>query len=234
MKKSAFIILCSIMFFAVACDKENDNENNTIQENSVLLLEYVYNVWGDGEKTLADKFEYDDQGRLSKHIWYYDEDVVAGTYEYKYNGLGEVASETFHSSYMSHTPTPFTKNGNIISSEGRRTIELNNQGLPIRYQFGEAELLITYTYDSKGNILSELRKEGYSGSEYQYSYDINYTEYDDKKAPFYSCNSPKWLPIVLGYHIVNNPIQSGTIYTYNKAGYIESDGSRLYTYIVKK
>jgi hypothetical protein len=227
-------MLCVLSFVAFACDQDNEEEVQ-FDENAVLLVEYVYYMYSnyeDGETKevteLSSKFEYDKQGRITKHIWYYDEEVQ-GTWEYTYDEAGEVKSETYHSTYNSMAPDNHTKNGNTITSDFGKTITLNDQGLPVFYQLRDEDHLVftyTYTYDGEGNIRTETFSDNYD------NYTITYDSYDDGKSPFYSCSSPKWLPIIMGYHTVNNPADASNVY--NNAGYLKSDGHRKYTYIEKK
>ena len=134
------------------------------------------------------KYEYDAQNRFTK-ISYYYEGKLANTETFFYEG-NELVKTEIKSEYEERT-IEYLKNGNKItindigeSMTFTSTIDLNNDGYPVKYEGISYSSLsyqtITYQYKD-GNMIKEIR-------EYHF-YDYIY---DDKKSPFFNCATPKW------------------------------------------
>jgi len=228
------IMIIVFTFITLSCDKDNNN-------NSIQLLE---NISYDGN--LAYKFEYDKQNRISKIHQF--SGIYYNTILLTYNKAGELVSEKSESSSL--FDIQFTKIGNKIDISGFKNgyIELSTVGLPILQWspgMGLWEIMgTTYTYEYMDGNISKMTYDGST-----YSYTKNYT-YDDKKSPFFNCNSPEWYIVCLLFGgrdfigLKNNrlaesfSIENENTYTYiyDDAGYplirIDSSGRvTTYTYV---
>jgi len=196
LKNAVRLITLFLAFLVLSCDKDNDND-------SVQLLESISH---DG--ILAYKFKYDNQKRISEIIDYcYDR---CTSHLLSYNSAGDLVSKGYKSSLSYHNYDydriwTFTKNGDKIiidrNTNEREYFELDNQDLPIRRRIESTIAKDTYsetTYAYHAGNLSKLtfeRKETVGGGLMTYKTEHIMSAafiYDDKKSPFYNCNTPKW------------------------------------------
>ena len=250
MKKSV-LMFCVLALLVVSCNKDNDSP--------VQLLE---SISYDGK--LAYKFEYDEQDRISKISEYHSSGEINVMYSLTYNSFGDLVSQKreLFSNPDVYGIFTFVKNGNKISIDGNDNwyVELNAQGLPVREINRGLQIILTqhetYTYEYQNGNLNKMtcRLESIVLSN---TTTTTYT-YDNKKSPFYGCNTPKWWymfwkrrSLIDFFDLKNNRITESTkdpllpedekityTYTYDNAGYplTREDiyrGLTTYTYIKK-
>ena len=161
--------------------------------------------------------KYDSQNRITQRVKY---DFYNGNWSINssltltYNTAGDSVIYRF-GSYMSHSTlggsATFSQNGNKITftttySAGQGTsysnnseLELNTQGLPVKLMSDCVDFIMgsryywSYTASftwQNGNLTKlDWEKENEQGSS---AGTTTYT-HDDKKMPFYHCNTPKWV-----------------------------------------
>ena len=186
-----------------------------VENGVVLLLEKVYK--SDGVSVL-EEYEYDDQGRITKLTFA----NFPYTIKFNYNKSGEIEGIDYGTA-----PIDFTKTGNTIDAITYGlfeycSIELNNQGLPVKFNgttfTPDMDWELDYTDDGDVSLFVNLKNEDF----------IFYEEYDNKKSPHYSSTIPKWLFFSFlenYYGFVHNPISimgnPSVYYTYeyNEFGY---------------
>jgi hypothetical protein len=202
MKMSVFIkkplfVLCASALFILSCKKDNPVD----PVDPVQLLE---SVSYDG--LLAYELEYDEQNRISKIVVYeYDDDGKAeytSVRTFSYSGDNPVSMKTVSEGEIDETG--FVRDGNRITvnfsrEEGEEAfIELNAQGLPVKYEYGNESDKQTFEYDGVGNLIKLVGERSHRDDDYSYTSTSgsDYT-YDGKKAPLSGCATPKWFLILL-------------------------------------
>ena len=202
---SSSVFLSSLVIAALAvtaaftsCGKDDDQK--------VKLLETI--TKSDG---YTEKYEYDQQNRLTKFTVLYDVAPInpIETHEYTYNAGGDLVKREVKTVNPDNDFTEeYVKNGNTITITRKtsglqdiiRTLELNSNGYPtkredVRNDFiGGSTYFRTYSYKD-GNLtkFSETRfhhTEGITVPLYDYEY-----EYDNKKSPRSNWKVPKWFVI---------------------------------------
>ena len=200
-------------------------------------------------------YEYDSQNRIAK-ISYgntSNEDInQVHTYYYNLAGdLVEMKVELTHNPEGNYSTT-FSKSGNKITatteSDGYNEyieFELNAQGLPEKVKVEGEEDGDEFSYTrictwQNGNLTKIVHNDGYT-SEALFTY-------DDKKSPFYYCQTPKWYLMWWhhGFESENNiktqTWVGGTLFTYdytylNEEGFpvtqTWSSSTTTYTYMKK-
>ena len=188
--KKFIIFLTTILLFTCllpSCSKEEE----------IRLLESI--TYNDGSGTYEEKYEYDNQNRITK-ISYYDtsgEFSIENTLIYNGNdlvgddnnddGYEKISYENYEKDF-DVTLEEHEKNGNIIKVKYRPMyFHLNSDGNLIRIDVhndeGNPLTPINYIYDQNGNLITYSLDNDIYLHEY---------EYDNKKAPFTHCNTPKW------------------------------------------
>ena len=157
----------------------------------VQLLETV-----SSDDKLELKYEYDEQDRIKKMIFYEDDGkTVSGTNIFSYDA-GDLVSIKYESvKYPEENWTDnFKKTGNkiIINNNDKEYLDLNTQGLPVKWAWEDSYETCTHTmeYDTNGNLRKWTTVSTYDGNTSTWS--STYT-YDDKKSPFYHCKTPIWV-----------------------------------------
>jgi len=197
--KTLILILCiSTAFIFLGCEKELTDIKPVDND---FLLSRIYR----GDKLFQD-FIYNNKKLI--RVNYYSSDTVYNYETYDYNGQGRAIK--MENSYGYYETYEYSKSGRYIRLNTYyeeniiyRTTEFNyNQEGVIEggiVSFDSAEKWhISYTYDSKGNVLT--RTEGEDDTS---SFALSYSEYeyDDKNNPRYNWG----LPVdVVQY---NNPIK---------------------------
>ncbi len=206
------------------------------------LLECIYRTdkFGENQK-LLEKFEYDSQKRLVKHYYYSEYSVDENsTTTYTYDASGELKTISNQWGNGEIYNSTFSKNGNEIivkSSDNdiEMTIQLNEQGLPVKAFSSIGEDLTSFGYDQSNNLI-EMYEEYEDGSMLE-----QYPIFDNEKSPFAGCKTPKWLITLsvsdeINASVNNNPLRkiytekdnAGKVtytrtneyeYEYNEAGY---------------
>ncbi|MDR2554769.1 MAG: hypothetical protein LBC64_05010 [Fibromonadaceae bacterium] len=162
----------AITFTLNACGKGGD----------VKLLESITDESGG----LISKFEYDKQNRIVKKYNYYEKKLnYTETITYADN---IVTIEEVYESGSKNT-RKFVINGNTVTIEGGSTFTINKDGYFVRLEYDKG--FKTYKYRDDGNPIG--REEEYTSDGITIASYANMDKYDDKKSPFYNCNSPKWL-----------------------------------------
>jgi len=199
----------------------------------VKLLETVtYDVG------VYDKFEYDNLNRLAKITGYYNNTEVGFTNTFTYDGDDLV--QVLYNNSGDFDFFEFTKNGSQITQKHTdqigdvyiTTIVLDGNGLPEKREgeaSGEHGVIFVENYEyQNGNLMrmTVIRKnsEGVTTSEDNTTY-----QYDNKKAPFSFCKTPKWYMLINwnNYSVRNNKTEktysdgSKDVFTYefDSAGY---------------
>jgi hypothetical protein len=150
------------------------------------LLEKIINENG------TIKFEYDDQIRIIKKLYYNNDGEHFNTETFTYNSDGSIKIRETNYSISGNT---ITTDITIDDRNDRTTnITINKDGYIVKEESaGETEgdswgEIKTYQYQN-GNLYKYHR-------EATFSYDVDsFTveyKYDNKKSPFYYCKSPKW------------------------------------------
>ena len=226
------LIFCALAFLTFSCKKDNDV--------SVQLLESI-----SISNQLFCKFEYDEQSRITKIIYYESSGELFFTQTLTYNSEGELilAKSESPSNSASDGQKTFVKSGNKIRISGSEIFELNSQGLPISQMYSDLYRSGILTFEYLDGNMSKM-------TDYGRPTRITTYTYDNKKSPFYNCNSPKWV-LVWGWlfwrvDLRNNKItenmdvgvMTSYTYTYDDAGYAltskASNGIEItYTYIKK-
>jgi hypothetical protein len=121
---------------------------------------------------------------------------------------------------QNHTIT-FTQNGNVITYiyyDSEYSIELNAEGLPVKYVIPEGDeyLIATYNWQDGNMIRYSARDWGHT------------VTYDGKKNPMLNCKTPKWYLFIwladsFFFGNKNNIVifedEFVLEYTYNEAGF---------------
>jgi len=241
---SSIILIVALMLAAVGCGGGRGSGGDD-DENIILLAEYSSNQrhW--------EKFEYDDNNRITK-IEYYDEDELYGFCKLTYNSVGNLIS----TEYEDGSKYEFTKDGAIITWSAEvthwdrdyardivykmnYTVELNEQGMIGKYTYDETIgrerkiTIILFEYDGK-NIIKTTDQNGENAQTFTY---------DDKKSPFYYCNTPQWYlwynffkGATLGIHnnVVDDEHETRTVtfdFEYNDDGFPVSRKEDRHNYV---
>ena len=217
-----------------SCGKEKGIES----EEAILLLKEVQS--SNGERSV---YEYDNQNRIIKCTEYGANGKSRWISVYTYNTQGDLVQYDDNENKIE-----FTKKGNkitFVDDEGGYTeIELDDQGFPVKstYKWGNWYKSTTiYTWQNMN--LTGIKIEDEWGKHFE-TFSYTYT-YDNKKAPFFHCKTPKWFLSCEGYDIMNNKktrseetLYVSYEYTYNNEGFPitekESNSSITYTYIYMK
>ena len=217
--------------FAMGINETSEGVMQTVNGNDPLSLPTEIHGIADASLT----FEYDNQHRITKittNHWYWKDFLRVETLSY--NSAGDLiaihTSVSEGNSSYSYNST-FTKNGNKITGTGNDDIiiELNSQGLP--------EKITTNMTVRTANSNNPQRTGNFSEANYLYQNGnvsrsgSNVYTYDDKKSPFYHCNTPKWFFFIrdlgssfgLQNNIINQDYGNGHIIayelTYNDEGF---------------
>jgi len=224
-----FVCFALGILFHSGCDKNPDDNGNgngsgNGNEDVYLLIEVLY----DGE--VAEKYEYDDQNRLKKCIYIFQHEKIRKIITFEYNDEGDLVSE--HISFPNdpendHTKT-ITKNENIINIGANESIELDAEGLPIKWisVYDEGSAFKSFIWKD-GNVIVQTYGETYNGST---NSETSILTYDDKKNPMFHCKTQKWCllllypdpePFLLGQknNILTMEDYVTFEYTYNEAGF---------------
>lgn len=209
-KKNLYLALILFAVVFTSCDK--DNKNSTVQLLGTISV----------NGKLRTKFEYDEQYRISKVI-NYDEFTgknISYTQTYGYDSDGDLVSiyydfsenemyENIDANYLIFIPKPIE---NKITTNGQ-TIELNEQGLPLKtetfieYEHNNTTHSYSWTYEYENGNIKKITyvsvRTGYEPWRVVY----NNLTFDDKKTPFHNCNTPKW-SLVLDFGSVQNNVLS--------------------------
>ena len=145
------------------------------------MLETITGPYGD-----YDKFEYDNQNRLTKYSKYDRNGELLETRTLIYSG-NDLVKVGFNSDEL----YDFTKSGNKITTYGPQTWDLNSNGQLSKYvaEIGSNSQVINYLYQN-GNIVQFTYVYNYeTGDMFEVN---NEYKYDDKKTPMYNCTTPQW------------------------------------------
>ena len=165
----------------------------------VKLLESI--IYDNGEIT---KFEYDDKNRIVKisygsqrteTLTYSGDELIS--FEDDYNGL-----------------TPISRNGNTIRIPGENTsvITVNDDGYSIKHEIDANEHgseVRTYQYRDGNPVKITVVQTDWEGMT---SETVMEFKHDDKKSPFFHCNTPRWFLqyIYFTYFGLNNNVTAVT------------------------
>jgi hypothetical protein len=211
-----------------SCDKNDDDIGN----NNVLLPKTITNNISRHSYS-RNEYEYDKQNRITKILRYSNHEYFLKeaeldqiqTFTYVGDDFVKVVEER-----SGFTTVEFSKNGDKINvtrkySSGEvyytATMDLNNEGYPTKressFTFGTDNYQIdTYQFQN-GNLMKQSIVRGNGPSS-----NLEFT-YDNKKSPFFHCETPNWVMINLWEYGIskNNVIKvNGTSqyeYEYNIA-----------------
>ena len=238
--------------FYISNDSENEGiEVKAIFVPSVGLPESIIVSRNDYQTKY--EYVYDSQNRIARRTY---NGYSGSNLTFNYNAIGDLTEYNYHFMLDSKNVT-FSKNGNkitFISSFGTRfysrtengELELNAQGLPVKLtsenvigQLGTSPVRWSYTLTltwQNGNLIkTEWERKDENGS----SAGTKTCTYDDKKTPFYHCNTPKWALWYLNfdywYNMYYVDYKYSENYGYNENNIItetwEEDGiTRTYEY----
>jgi hypothetical protein len=191
-------ILLVLAIITVGCTKtipEND-ENGTVKLlKTITLYSYRYDETSDKYK-----FEYDEQNRITKISEF---SYLTKTLTYEGDDLVQVVTSNSNGNVEMNR---YTKSGNtiiqrniyngVVSSRTYYTIELDNDGLPVKLEGEEDEKGSNYaeTYEYQdGNLTKKMEIAIFPGGTERYTR-IYY--YDNEKSALYHCKTPKWYLIM--------------------------------------
>lgn len=117
----------------------------------------------DGNVTDTFDYSYDEKGNLIREVWA-EVGVGESVSEYRYDAKGNLT-------YESHSYPVETGRESYSSTN---TYDENNRKIESRELWGDEELVCTYTYDEKGNLIREVVSGMGEGTDtYIYTYDEN-------------------------------------------------------------
>ena len=176
------IVACLAVTIGFAsCDKDDTSKKD------VFLLEEI--LYLGSSDIYRHDFEYDSHERIIKSTYYNKNDLPLFVNSLIYNADGDLVEVTLNffeefSSFPDRT-TKFIKIDNMIYANYGVIIELNGQGLPVKYKIYEREETLTW---KNGNLVKRtIVDEG--STQYQV---ISTFTHDNMKSPFYHCKTPKW------------------------------------------
>ena len=180
LRKLATITAClTVTIMLVSCDKDD------VSKKDVFLLEEILWLASDTGRHV---FEYDSHERIIKYFYYYKSDLPNLVNSLIYNADGDLEEVTLKvyngASLSAERTTKFIKIDNIINTS-YGVIELNEQGLPIKYTRSRQEETLIW---QNGNLVKRIFVDKGSSP---YQWISNFT-YDNKNSPFYHCKTPKW------------------------------------------
>ena len=173
------VIAASVVF--TSCDKDDDI-------GRVQLLETIIY-----EGSFYEKYEYDNQNRITKISMYSDDENVGYTkfFTYSENDLVEVfvlgSTEEYTKIKNKISVTKKNNSGNVYSTA---TIDLDNDELPTKIEELNEEYseIITYQYQ-RGNMTNRTLKRIQNNETQEFT---NKNKFDNKKSPYYHCKTPNW------------------------------------------
>ena len=215
------VAVITVSAILTSCDVDNSEK--------VKLLKTIKNIHYD---VAYDKYEYDSQNRITKLLWYDDDGKLWGSKTFTYDGA-DLVKVIIVKSYTNISTEEFTRNGDVITIKcsylyGTPSLHLNSDGLPDRQEVIMEDYYYLDTYDyQNGNLVKYTHKFCQKIDDDDFviiAEDNTNYKYDDKKSPFYNCNSPKWYMIwnFDWYGIHNNVIEKDDItfkYGYDVDGF---------------
>ena len=231
MKKVFVMILMASAMIALTttgCDKKKHNEGGDpikkMLPSEIIIIQEDFNC--------SAKISYDSKNRIT-NVGYYEKYVEGmledeATYVYDSSGrLTNITMKNMLNHYSKHKSISFEYVENFVSThiEGAyytTKYELQGDRIIKAYEIvhGEENLLGTYTYDSKGNMIGLF-------SEYL-SCEGTIT-YENKNGIYSGINMPNWFldidaimpDYILSLHAVNNPLLESIITQGN--GFVYTD-----------
>ena len=218
-----YLVITAIAVSSVftSCDKDD--------EDKVQLLETL--IFDGG---FYEKYEYDNQNRITKISTYINDEDFGYSKIFTYSGndlveVAEITSTSFTTEEYVKTKNKITitrknNSGNVYSTA---TIDLNNDGLPTKFEVSSEEYfeVITHQYQ-RGNMTKRTLKRIQNDELQEY---VNENKFDKMKTPYYHCKTPKWYIYMIGNYYVgqNNIIEVSygnkdkTVfkYEYDKTGF---------------
>jgi len=202
--------------------------------DDVYLVTEILRVFEDGFSSTT--FEYDDQNRITRIIQ--SEEWGTWSETLSYNSAGDLVSITFNDGNV----TTFNRIGNIITLTWQdesysETFELNAQGLLEKWTWEDVDggnwwkQVFTFQYQGKNMIELTSEWENMEDGEHFSGSEIGILTYDDRKSPFYNCNTPQWFLLfafIDDYYGIYNNVKTVNSegewslmfeYTYNDAGF---------------
>jgi uncharacterized repeat protein (TIGR02543 family) len=214
-------------------------EKGNADDDVYLLTEWTF---AREDEDRVYRFEYDAQNRLKKMEEYYG-NTLDGSTTFTYNSADDLISVVkVRWDGESYTDT-YIKDGNKITSTYEEdgdswifTAELNAQGRVEKFTQdhtgGDGHWCKDVrTVQYSGQNVSRWTQTYTSSSESDTEPEIYTFTYDDKKSPFYYCNTPQWLMVYIFYwyfgihnniktiNYNNNEETSTSEYEYNDAGF---------------
>jgi len=183
-KRIIFHFLVMIAAFT-SCDKSNENGN-------IKLLETM--IYGDDAYY---KYEYDNKNRITRMSFYRDENLIR-SHKLKYSGNNLIRMEYENSDNPEgNAIVNFVRKKNSISfgdSEISYRLELNRDGTIATWEqiVGNSYSNVLIYHYKNGNIVKIMHSG--EGVEVDDVEDLGVAAYiyDNKKSPFYYCQTPKW------------------------------------------
>jgi len=185
MKRAVLIslLIASVAASAIISSCERDEFAGNLQ----LLERIVYDCGS------YEKFEYDEQNRISKITLHNENGEYMNSTFYTYNGddLVEKAALGWIDEYAKskNKITVMRKNssGNVY---GVATIELNSNGLPVRHEeTSDGYYVVMVSQYQGGNTIKNTREVTHNGDYRKYCHSF---KYDRKKMPHHHCKTPRW------------------------------------------
>ena len=236
-----------IAFFAATftfCTR-NDDCPLFQKESALEEIQLLSTVSIDGVLHL--KYEYDARNRIAQIQWFNEKGEVEGAEIYTYFDDNDLVFVR----YSNGETLSFEQSGNRIykvkGTERSFYYSLDEQGLITakhsRSSRSEHAFSSVFAYEYKGgNLVKTVSEQNFAYPDESFSIKDTATfVYDDKKSPFYYCQTPKWFLTINGMDIKNNLISCDIAlryaYTYNDSGFaltrtnILEGSAEEYTYI---
>ena len=188
-----YILIAALVFSAAFTSCKSK------EKCSVKLLESMTDEYG------TTMFEYDEENRIAK-INLYEDDFLISTQTITYCSDGSVIVESENSvDNEMNSKILYERNGNIITIGNISLfktltivngVTVNEEGYGVKQEISYSDDEIGTWYDItdyqylNGNLIKLISVEE-TGIEGENEFVLRF-KYDDKKSPFYYCNTPQW------------------------------------------
>jgi len=223
MRKAVINSLIAALAFSAVCT--SCNRDDGVDDPPVEKVKLMASITRNNGS--SEKYEYDDQNRLIKHLSSANEATVNPyqTDEFTYSAGGDLLRfERKNVANPSNSVIEeFVKNGNQITITVKRsgqqdaiiTLDLNSDGFPARYENTVGEITFIRTYYYQGGNLVKYSDTRSNGTVTVPAYDYEY-EHDSMKNPRMNIKCPKWYMIwYFGSNGGKNNTSSLSSYSYN-------------------
>jgi len=229
---SSFVVMFALFAAVFACcDKSGEASPCALDLLSEPIVEFQLLETVSINGILHLQFDYDSQRRIAQIRWFAENGELGGAEIFTYNDAGNLISIA----YSNGETKSFEKAGNRIYRENSKEklsyFELDEQGR-ITAEYSQSSRSDEYSFSSvseyeyrDGNLIKVVSEQNYAYPDEALAIkDVSAYVYDDKKSPFFHCETPKWLLKTLGMDIKNNMLSYNSesvrySYTYDNSGF---------------